>query len=85
MCKELLNVRISKSEQTTDWGKSKLTLSQQKYAATDVLYLHEIMKKLNLILKRENRINIADACFEFISYRADLDLNGWQDVDIFKH
>ena len=84
LCKELLNKTISKVEQSSDWG-GKLTKEQKQYAATDVLYLHEIMKKLNLILKRENRINIADACFEFISYRADLDLNGWQDVDIFKH
>jgi len=84
LCRELLNKTISKVEQSSDWG-GKLTKEQKQYAATDVLYLHEIMKKLNLILKRENRINIADACFEFISYRADLDLYGWQDVDIFKH
>ena len=84
LCRELLNKTISKVEQSSDWG-GKLTKEQKHYAATDVLHLHDIMKKLNIILKRENRINIADACFEFISYRTDLDLFGWQDVDIFKH
>jgi Ribonuclease D len=84
LCKELLNKTISKVEQSSDWG-GKLTKEQKQYAAIDVLYLHDIMKKLNIILKREKRLNIADACFEFISYRTDLDLYGWQDVDIFKH
>jgi len=84
LCRELLNKTISKVEQSSDWG-GKLTKEQKHYAATDVLHLHDIMKKLNIILKRENRINSADACFEFISYRTDLDLYGWQDVDIFKH
>tara|TARA_Y100001970_G_scaffold40726_1_gene50209 strand:- start:8009 stop:8617 length:609 start_codon:yes stop_codon:yes gene_type:complete len=84
LCKELLNESISKVEQSSDWG-GNLSKEQKKYAATDVLYLHRIKKKLDIMLKRENRTDIAKACFEFISYRTDLDLDGWQDLDIFKH
>ena len=84
LCRELLNETISKVEQSSDWG-GKLTKDQKEYAASDVLHLHKIKKKLDAILERENRINIANACFEFISHRTDLDLYGWQDVDIFKH
>jgi len=84
LCRELLNVTISKIEQSSDWG-GKLSEDQKKYAATDVLHLHKIKKKLDSILERENRIKIANACFEFVSHRTDLDLYGWQDVDIFKH
>jgi len=84
LCKELLNETISKAEQSSDWG-GKLSKDQKKYAATDVLHLHKIKNKLDIMLKRENRTKIANACFEFISYRTDLDLHGWYDVDIFKH
>ena len=84
LCRELLNETISKVEQSSDWG-GKLTKDQKEYAASDVLHLHKLKKKLDVILERENRINIANACFEFISHRTDLDLYGWQDVDIFKH
>ena len=84
LCRELLNETISKIEQSSDWG-GKLSRDQKEYAATDVLHLHKIKKKLDAILERENRIGMANACFEFISYRTDLDLNGWQDQDIFKH
>ncbi len=84
LCKELLNETISKTEQSSDWG-GNLSTKQKKYAATDVLHLHNIKKKLDIMLERENRVAIAKACFEFISYRTDLDLYGWQDVDIFKH
>jgi len=84
LCRELLNKTISKVEQSSDWG-GKLSKDQKKYAASDVLHLHKIKKKLDLILVREDRINLAKACFEFISHRTDLDLYGWQDVDIFKH
>ena len=84
LCKELLNKSISKIEQSSDWG-GKLSAKQKKYAATDVLYLHKIKKQLDIMLDRENRKSIADTCFNFISHRADLDLLGWQDVDIFKH
>ena len=84
LCRELLNETISKVEQSSDWG-GKLSKDQKEYAASDVLHLHKLKKKLDTILERENRINIANACFEFISHRTDLDLYGWQDVDIFKH
>jgi ribonuclease D len=79
-----LNETISKVEQSSDWG-GKLSKDQKHYAASDVLHLHKIKKKLDEILERENRINIAHSCFEFISHRADLDLYGWQEIDIFKH
>ena len=85
LCKELLNKEISKSEQTSDWGSDKLTQDQQRYAATDVLYLHQIKDKLDKMLERENRVKLAKACFDFIKIRTDLDLNGWIDQDIFKH
>ena len=84
LCKELLNETISKVEQSSDWG-GKLSKDQKEYAASDVLHLHKIKKKLDSILVREDRINIANACFEFVSHRTNLDLCGWQDVDIFKH
>ena len=84
LCKELLNETISKVEQSSDWG-GKLSKEQKQYAATDVLFLHKLKNKLDIMLKRENRVNIANACFEFITHRTDLDLYGWQDVDIFKH
>jgi len=85
LCKDLLNKQISKTEQTTDWGSKKLTQAQQKYAATDVLYLHKIKIELDKILIRENRDKLAQACFDFINIRADLDLLGWSEQDIFKH
>ena len=85
LCKELLDVEISKSKQTSDWGNKKLTLAQQKYAATDVFYLHKIKDELNKILKRENRIELAKACFDFIKFRTSLDLEGWNNEDIFSH
>ena len=84
LCRELLNETISKTEQSSDWG-GKLTKDQKKYAATDVFYLHKIKKKLDVMLNREKRTKIAKACFDFISYRTDLDLYGWSDIDIFKH
>ena len=85
LCKELLNVEISKSEQTTDWGKKKLTQKQQQYAATDVFYLHKIRNELNKILTREDRLDLCKACFKFIQYRTNLDLKGWNNQDIFNH
>ena len=85
LCKEFLGKKISKNEQTTDWGSDKLTLKQKKYAATDVLYLHKLKDELDKILIREKRIDLAKACFNFIKYRTDLDLFGWEETDIFKH
>ena len=84
LCKELLNETISKVEQSSDWG-GKLSKDQKIYAATDVLYLHKLKNKLDIMLARENRTKIANACFEFLGHRTDLDLYGWHDVDIFKH
>ena len=62
-----------------------LTLKQKKYAATDVLYLHKLKNKLNKMLQREKRVDIANECFKFIEHRTELDLNGWADQDIFRH
>ena len=84
LCMELLNKSISKVEQSSDWG-SELTPEQQKYAATDVLYLHKIKNKLDKILEREGRIKLAQSCFDFIEHRTNMDLLGWTDQDIFKH
>ena len=84
LCNELLKVNISKNEQSSDWG-GKLTIEQQKYSATDVLYLHELREKLNVMLIREKRVKLAQACFDFIEHRTDLDIIGWQDIDIFRH
>jgi ribonuclease D len=84
LCNELLNKNISKSEQSSDWG-GDLTKEQQKYAATDVLYLHKIRDKLDKMLIREKRVKLAKACFDFIEHRTDLDVSGWAEQDIFKH
>ena len=84
LCIELLGKSISKTEQSSDWG-GELTKDQQKYAATDVLYLHRIKDKLDEMLLREKRNKLAKACFDFIQYRTDLDINGWSEQDIFKH
>ena len=84
LCSELLDKNISKIEQSSDWG-GELSKKQQKYAATDVLYLHKIKDKLDKMLLREDRLKLAQACFDFIEYRTDLDINGWSEQDIFKH
>ena len=84
LCSELLGKSISKTEQSSDWG-GELTKEQQKYAATDVLYLHKLKDKLDMMLLREKRSKLAKACFDFIQYRTDLDINGWSEQDIFKH
>ena len=85
LCFELLNKKIIKIEQTSDWGKKNLSISQQKYAGTDVLYLHALRKELDTMLIRENRVSIAKACFDFLEHRIKLDLSGWSESDIFKH
>ena len=84
LCNELLGKSISKTEQSSDWG-GELTKEQKKYAATDVLYLHKLKDKLDMMLLREKRTKLARACFDFIQYRTDLDINGWSEQDIFKH
>ena len=85
LCKELLNVEISKQQQSSDWGREVISKNQINYAANDVLYLHEIKKKLDEILEREKRIKLAYSSFKFIPIRVKLDLAGWSNNDIFSH
>ena len=85
LCRELIGVEISKQEQSSDWGAPKLTEAQQKYAASDVLYLHQLRAVLDGMLLREGRMALAQACFDFLPARADLDLAGWPEEDIFAH
>ena len=85
LCKELLNVEISKQQQSTDWGANELSKSQMNYAANDVLYLHRIKDKLDEILIREERLELAKKVFEFLPSRVELDLRGWLYTDIFSH
>jgi len=85
LLQELLDVDLSKQQQSSDWGAEKLTEAQLDYAASDVLYLHSVMEKLNTILERESRIELAKACFAFLPARAKLDVIGWSEIDIFSH
>jgi ribonuclease D len=85
ICAELLDIEISKQQQQSDWASTQLTKEQQQYAASDVLYLHQLMKILNTRLIRESRMEIAQACFDFLPFQAKLDLEGWGNVDIFAH
>ena len=85
LVRELLGVDLSKQQQSSDWGADTLTDAQLAYAASDVLYLHELQAKLDANLAREGRTGIARACFEFLPTRALLDLSGWPEVDIFAH
>lgn len=83
--KELLEIQISKEEQSSDWGAETLTKAQQNYAAADVLHLHELHRILTERLKREGREELALRTFQYLPVRAELDLLGWGDVDIFAH
>ena len=85
LCRELAGVDLNKFQQSSDWGNDVLTQEQLEYAASDVLYLHQIKDKLDIMLEREGRTELAKACFDFIGTRADLDLQGWIDLDIFTH
>ena len=85
LCKELLGVDLSKTQQSSDWGASELKPEQLEYAAQDVLYLHRLHERLDEMLGRERRRDVAAACFSFLPSRAELDLAGWADVDIFEH
>jgi len=85
LCKDLLNLELDKQNQTSDWGLDVLSESQLKYAASDVLYLHQIKNKLDQILKRENKENVAEKCFKFLKTRSELDLIGFENLDIFAH
>ncbi len=82
---ELLDIDISKQQQSSDWGSETLSNAQLDYAASDVLYLHKLREKLDAMLEREGRAEIAQACFDFLPMRARLDLAGWPDTDIFAH
>ena len=85
LIKELLQVDISKEQQSSDWGAPDLTERQLTYAAGDVEYLHRLKAKLDVMLAREGRTDLAKACFDFLPARVALDLAGWPEVDIFAH
>jgi len=85
LCKELLNINLSKEQQSSDWGADELTEAQLSYAASDVLYLHDLRAELDRMLAREGRTALAAACFDFLPTRAELDLAGWPETDIFEH
>jgi ribonuclease D len=85
LCKELIGVEISKQQQSSDWGADTLSPEQQAYAASDVLYLHQLKAALEAMLIREERLDLAEACFDFLPARAVLDLAGWPEIDIFAH
>ncbi len=83
--RELAGVDMSKAQQSSDWGADTLTDAQLAYAASDVLHLHKIRDVLTVMLEREDRMELAQACFDFLPKRAELDLAGWDEVDIFAH
>jgi ribonuclease D len=85
LCRELLDINISKQQQRSHWGSANLTQDQKNYAARDVLYLHRIKSILETMLVDENRLHIANKIFHFLPVRADLDLMGWDEIDIFSH
>jgi ribonuclease D len=85
LCQEILGVDLSKQQQTSDWGAETLTEEQMTYAASDVLYLHALKSKLDALLAREGRTDLAQAAFKFLPTRARLDLAGWPETDIFAH
>ena len=85
LCKDLLGFELDKQNQTSDWGSKDLNASQLKYAASDVLHLHKIKIELDKLLKREEKVDIARLCFEFIKTRSKLDLFGFESLDIFSH
>ena len=85
LVRELLGVELSKQQQSSDWGADTLSEAQLAYAASDVLHLHALHEKLETMLAREGRRQLAQACFQFLPYRAELDLAGWGETDIFAH
>lgn len=85
LCRELLDVEISKQQQSSDWGAEKISEAQKEYAASDVLYLHRLKAALDDMLAREGRAHLAEAAFGFLKTRAELDLLGWGEKDIFAH
>ncbi|MBO9714224.1 ribonuclease D [Sphingomonas sp.] len=85
LVRELLGQELSKAQQSSDWGGPELSEAQREYAASDVRYLHAMKEELDRRLEREGRTDIAQACFDFLPWRAELDLAGWPDTDIFAH
>ena len=85
LVKELLGIELNKQQQSSDWGAHVLSDAQKQYAAQDVLYLHELKSRLDQMLAREGRVDVARACFDFIPTRAALDLAGWTEEDVFAH
>ena len=85
LVQDMLGVDISKQQQQSDWGAAKLTAAQLDYAASDVLYLHRLRDAFDRLLAREDRTHMAQACFDFLPMRAQLDLAGWPEQDIFAH
>lgn len=85
LLQELLGIDISKQQQSSDWGAETLTEAQLNYAASDVLYLHQLRDTLDGMIAREGRTEMAQACFDFLPMRARLDLAGWPEIDVFAH
>ncbi|MEM7634460.1 MAG: ribonuclease H-like domain-containing protein [Pseudomonadota bacterium] len=85
LVREMLGIEMSKQQQSSDWGTPVLSDAQKQYAALDVIYLHELKVRLDQMLRREDRAELAQACFDFLPTRADLDLAGWPNEDIFAH
>jgi ribonuclease D len=85
LVRELLNIDLSKQQQSSDWGAQTLSEAQLAYAASDVLHLHGLRERLDAMLAREGRLGLAQACFDFLPTRAKLDLQGWDTEDIFAH
>jgi ribonuclease D len=85
LCKEVLGITLNKEQQSSDWGADELSEAQLSYAASDVLHLHDLRRELDILLAREGRTELAQACFDFLPSRAALDLAGWPEVDIFAH
>lgn len=85
LCAELAGIQLDKQQQSSDWGADDISEAQQKYAASDVLYLHKLKAKLDMMLAREGRTHIAEAAFQFLPTRGDMDLMGFDGMDIFSH
>ncbi|UJQ93293.1 ribonuclease D [Mariluticola halotolerans] len=85
LARELINVEVSKQQQSSDWGADTLSDAQLEYAASDVLYLHDLKRHLDRMLRREGRMEMAQSCFDFLKTRVELDLAGWPETDIFAH
>jgi ribonuclease D len=85
LCRDLIGIELSKQQQTSDWGAPELTPEQLSYAASDVLYLHQIWEKLEALLRRESRLDLASECYKFLPSRALLDLLGYEEPDLFSH